>query len=116
LHLLYGLREHFGPEEAREVCQNAGKRAGERVLGGREGVRPEERPHVLESPHFFLLEALEVMRPYVVPELSEQPLVGVVGGDGLRVGYLEVGAELGEGRKGGSRGDRRGRRTFWSRP
>ncbi len=50
----------------------------------------------MESAHFFLLESFEVVRPDVVPELSEESLVGVVVRVGLRVGDLEVDAGLGE--------------------
>ena len=40
---------------------------------------------VFQAPEFLVLEPLEVMRPDMVPELPEEPLVGVVVGVGERV-------------------------------
>jgi hypothetical protein len=48
----------------------------------------------LQSFQLFLFDSLEVMGVDVMPELPQQDFVGVVLNVGLRVGDLEIGAEL----------------------
>ena len=57
-------------------------------------VHMEDRLQVLEAPHFLRLYLFEVVCVDVVPELSEQGLVGMVVDVGLRVRHLEIGAAL----------------------
>ena len=57
-------------------------------------VHMEDRLQVLEAPHFLRLYLFEVVCVDVVPELSEQGLIGMVVDVGLRVRHLEIGAAL----------------------
>lgn len=75
----------------------------------------EEGADVEEATHLFLFEPFEVVSPDVVPELAKKTLVGVVVSVGLRVGDLEVCAEL-EGEEEEIGGRSKGKLTLRSRP
>lgn len=46
---------------------------------------PEHPLHVFQPSKFLVLQSFEVVRPDMVPQLPEEPLIGVVVGVGERV-------------------------------
>lgn len=68
-----------------------------RRISGRLNINPirvEDRLKILESPDFFRLYLFEVVCVYVMPELPEEGLIGMVVDVGLRVRDLEIGTWL----------------------